>query len=487
MKQILRFLSILITFLSPLSLSSQSNNIQNYIGKLKKDTLFTDAVVGIMVMDSRGKSIASWNPDMPLLTASTMKTITTGVALNLLGADFRFSTKIGYSGEIRNGVLYGDLYIVGGGDPTLGSSDTLAIPVENLFLQWRDAIAAAGIRRINGHIVADDRFFEPEIVPESWSWSNLGPAYGSGVSGLSFYENLQKFKFIPGINPGDRVSLMGVYPEIPGMEYRNELTTGDVKSGNRSSYYISDLAKISQIKGTLAAGSDSISITFSNKFPHLSCAWEFRQYLLKSGIISDSKIKDAREFNSLQPYQLTIVAETLSPALSSIVNVTNRISNNFYAETLLKMIGKRATGVGSYDSARVALRRELDGMGIKKRGFAQSDGSGLSRQNYVSARFFCNYFSKMRESSSFTTFFNSLPQPGGPGTLKSILANEQNEKKTRIHAKSGSLGNVRCYAGYVERDNGELIYFAILANNFSARTAQMQIGIEGFMRELINY
>ena len=357
MKQILRFLLILITFLSPLSLSSQSNNIQNYIGKLKKDTLFTDAVVGIMVMDSRGKSVASWNPDMPLLTASTMKTITTGVALNLLGADFRFSTKIGYSGEIRNGVLYGDLYIVGGGDPTLGSSDTLAIPVENLFLQWRDAIAAAGIRRINGHIVADDRFFEPEIVPESWSWSNLGPAYGSGVSGLSFYENLQKFKFIPGINPGDRVSLMGVYPEIPGMEYRNELTTGDVKSGNRSSYYISDLAKISQIKGTLAAGSDSISITFSNKFPHLSCAWEFRQYLLKSGIISDSKIKDAREFNSLQPYQLTIVAETLSPALSSIVNVTNRISNNFYAETLLKMIGKRATGVGSYDSARVALRR----------------------------------------------------------------------------------------------------------------------------------
>jgi len=487
MKQILRFLLILITFLSPFSLSSQSNNIQNYIGKLKKDTLFTDAVVGIMVMDSRGKSVASWNPDMPLLTASTMKTITTGVALNLLGADFRFSTKIGYSGEIRNGVLYGDLYIVGGGDPTLGSSDTLAIPVENLFLQWRDAIAAAGIRRINGHIVADDRFFEPEIVPESWSWSNLGPAYGSGVSGLSFYENLQKFKFIPGINPGDRVSLMGVYPEIPGMEYRNELTTGDVKSGNRSSYYISDLAKISQIKGTLAAGSDSISITFSNKFPHLSCAWEFRQYLLKSGIISDSKIKDAREFNSLQPYQLTIVAETLSPALSSIVNVTNRISNNFYAETLLKMIGKRATGVGSYDSARVALRRELDGMGIKKRGFTQSDGSGLSRQNYVSARFFCNYFSKMRESSSFTTFFNSLPQPGGPGTLKSVLANEQNEKKTRIHAKSGSLGNVRCYAGYVERDNGELIYFAILANNFSARTAQMQIGIEGFMRELINY
>ncbi|MDP3437877.1 MAG: D-alanyl-D-alanine carboxypeptidase/D-alanyl-D-alanine-endopeptidase [Bacteroidales bacterium] len=487
MKQIASFLLILISSLSPLSLSSQSNNIQNYIGKLKKDTLFTDAVVGIMVMDSKGKTVASWNPGMPLLTASTMKTITTGVALNLLGDDFRFSTKIGYSGSVRNGVLYGDLYIVGGGDPTLGSSDTLAIPVENLFMEWKDAIAATGIRRINGHIVADDRFFESEIVPESWSWSNLGPAYGSGVSGLSFYENLQKFKFIPGINPGDKVTLMDVYPTIPGMEYRNDLKTGEIKSGNRSSYYVSDLAKISQIKGTVAAGSDSVSMTYSNKFPHMSCAWEFRQYLLKSGIISDSQVKDAREFSSLQPEQLTIITETLSPPLSSIINVTNRISNNFYAETLLKMIGKRATGVGSYDSARVALIRELDGMGIRKKGFTQSDGSGLSRQNYVSARFFCNFFSKMRESSSFTTFFNSLPQPGGPGTLKSVLPNEQIERKTKLYAKSGSLANVRCYAGYVKRDNGELIYFAILTNNFAARTAQMQVGIEGFMKELINY
>ncbi len=487
MKQIVSFLLILISTLSSLSLSSQSNNIQKYIGKLQKDTLFTDAVAGIMVMDSKGKTVASWNPDMPLLTASTMKTITTGVALNLLGDDFRFTTKIGHTGFIRNGVLYGDLYIIGGGDPTLGSSDTLAIPVEKLFSQWKEAITSIGIRRINGHIVADDRFFDPEIVPESWSWSNLGPAYGSGVSGLSFYENLQKFKFIPGINPGDRVTLMDVYPSIPGMEYRNELTTGEVKSGNRSSYYISDLAKISQIKGSVAAGADSLSVTYSNKFPHLSCGWEFRQYLMKNGIISDPQIKDAKEFNSLQQEQLTIITETLSPPLASIVNVTNRISNNFYAETLLKMIGKRATGVGSYDSARVALVRELDKMGVSRKGFTQSDGSGLSRQNYVSARFFCNYFSKMRESSEFSSFFNSLPLPGGPGTLKSVLANEKIESKTRLHAKSGSLANVRCYAGYVERVNGEMIYFAILTNNFSARTAQMQVGIEGFMRELINY
>jgi len=151
------------------------------------------------------------------------------------------------------------------------------------------------------------------------------------------------------------------------------------------------------------------------------------------------------------------------------------------------MVGKQMTGVGSYDSSRVAVQRLFREMGLKTKGYTQADGSGLSRQNYVSARFFCNYFAKMKENPNFDLFFNSLPQPGKPGTLRSVLSDEKPSDKERIHAKSGSLANVRCYAGYTVRKNGELIHFAILANNFSARTAQMQVGIEGFMRELTKY
>lgn len=93
----------------------------------------------------------------------------------------------------------------------------------------------------------------------------------------------------------------------------------------------------------------------------------------------------------------------------------------------------------------------------------------------------------MKENHNFDMFFNSLPQPGGPGTLRSVLSGVAPAERERIHAKSGSLANVRCYAGYVVRKNGELLYFAILANNFSARTAEMQVGIEGFMNELIKF
>lgn len=485
MKQILSFLIILTAITGTSKLSAENNNIQRYLNKLKKDTLFTDAVVGVMVMDAKGRTIASWNPDMPLLTASTMKTVTTGIALNTLGSGYKFSTKLAYSGSVKGGVLYGDLYIIGGGDPTLGSRDTLAIPLESLFGKWITSVKAAGINRIEGNIIADNTFFDQEIVPVSWAWSNLGPSYGSGTSGLSFYENLQTITLLPGINAGDTPLIEKSFPYVPNMNYINRLTTGSANSGIRTSYFTSDLAKTALLRGSVPSGLDSANITVSNKFPHLGCAYEFRSYLYKNGIYSFPDIFEVSQKSGLNLENLTVIEETLSPPLTSIINVTNKISNNFYAETLLKTVGKHMTGVGSYDSAFVAVRRELERIGAGSKGFTQADGSGLSRQNYVSARFFCNFFRAMKDTKEFDIFFNSLPQPGGGGTLKSVLQSVGQEKY-KIHAKSGSLANVRCYAGYVER-GGDLLYFAILTNNFSARTAQMQIGIEGFMHELIKF
>lgn len=485
MKRFATLLLILTAFTLPLKLSAQSNNIQKYVDQMKYDTLFRDAVVGIMVMDSKGKTVASWNPDMPLLTASTMKTITTGLSLKVLGPDFRFITKIGHTGFVKNGVLYGDLFIVGGGDPTLGSRDTVATPVSEVFEEWLKAISYAGIVRINGSVVADDRFFADEAIPESWTWSNLGPSFGSAASGLSFCENAQYFKFIPGKYIGDKVFLESVYPVIPQMEYRNDLVTSGSSTGDRSSYFVSDLAKVGEFRGSLPAGRDSVIVSGSNKFAPLSCAWEFRNFLANRGIMSDPEVKDAKAYNAPSFYELKIIGETQSRTLSSIVNVTNRISNNFYAETLFKMIGKKITGVGSFDSSKVAVQRLLDEMGLSGKGHTQIDGSGLSRQDYVSARFFCNYFSKIKESDNFDKFFESLPRPGGPGTLKNVLSKVEIGEKSKIHAKSGSLANVKCYAGYVERSGGEMYYFAILANNYAARTSQIQVGVEGFMRELV--
>ena len=277
----------------------------------------------------------------------------------------------------------------------------------------------------------------------------------------------------PGAETSDSVKIDIIYPIIPGQEVINNLKTGEAGTGDRSWYYLDDITRTAQYAGSIAADKGPVKSVNSSRFPHLSCAWHFGEFLSENGIKTDGAVMDIND--APKGVERRVVAETYSPELIKIINVTNRISNNLFAETILKTIGKVATGVGSYDSARVALSRELEKMGVDTYGFTQSDGSGLSRENYVSPKFFCNYYTAMQENDNFALFFGSLPVPGKEGTLKSVLKNEPDSVKGKIHAKSGSLSSVRCYAGYVEggEKNG-LIKFAILTNNYAAYTSQMQ-------------
>ena len=458
---------------------------QKYIEQqLQTDSLFNNAIIGIMAVNKDGKVIAEWNSNLPMLTASTMKTITTGVGLNLLGPDFKFSTKVAYSGEISDeGILTGDIYIIGGGDPTLGSSDEVAFDIDSIFGVWKAGLEKAGIKEVRGNIVADDSYFTRELIPDSWSWGNLGADYGSGTSGLCFHENTQEFMLTPGAEASDSVKIDIIYPIIPGQEVINNLKTGEAGTGDRSWYYLDDITRTALYSGSVAVDRKEARSVNSSRFPHLSCAYHFAQFLAENGIKVNGAIKDIKQMP--EDTEREIVAETFSPRLIDIINVTNSISNNLYAETIFKTIGKVATGTGSYDSSAVAVVRELEKMGVDTYGFTQSDGSGLSRENYVSPEFFCKYYTAMEENANFVPFFNSLPVPGREGTLKSVLKGEPDSIKSRIHAKSGSLSSVRCYAGYVEggKKSG-LIKFAILTNNYAAYTSQMQPKIEGFLKAL---
>lgn len=469
------------------------NRVQDYINNsMKSDSLLTNAVVGILAIDADGNEIASWNPDLPLLTASTMKTITTGTALEVLGPDYRFATKIAYSGKInKKGVLKGDLYIVGGADPTLGSQDTIAFPIDSIFGIWAQAIKDAGIAKIDGRIIGDDRYFDYEVIPASWCWSDLGYDYGSGPSGLSFGENLTYFEVEAGNNVGDPVSIIPLAPDYPAMTYINQVTTGEPQKGEDIRYRTSDLAPVGKFAGTYAVDRSKDTIAFSNKFSTLTCANAFRSFLVNSGIESKGITDPQTAMNSngevlISQDSLTYLAETYSPELIKIVQVTNRISNNFFAETMLRTVGKTLSGEGSYYSATKALKEYLSGRGVNVWGLTQDDGSGLSRENYVSPRFFCNYYTMMSESATFAQFFESLPGPGRPGTLKTVLLKADPALKATIRAKSGSLSSVRCYAGFVDSSKG-LFKFAILVNNFACPTRMVQPKIEGFMEQLAKY
>ena len=474
------------------------NRVQEYIDRqMKTDSLLINAVVGILAVDEQGREIASWNPDMPLLTASTMKTITTGLGYQVLGPGYRFSTRIAYDGRIESGVLNGNLYIVGGADPTLGSRDTIAFPIDSIFGVWAQSVKDAGIRRINGRIVGDDRIYEEENIPSSWSYGNIGYDYGSGTSGLSFCENLTYFEIEAGEVIGDPVRITPVGPYSPYMTYINEVTTGAPGDGDNTEYYASSLTPIGKFVGTFGIDAKPRTLAQSNKFGPATCASEFASFLRGKGIgcmgVSDVRSLGYEYSVTAQKY-LTYIAETFSPELRKIVKVTKTISNNFFAETIFKMVGKklleRKTGGEwmnvSYSEASEVIEEYLQDCGVSTYGYTQDDGSGLSRQNYVSPRFFTRFYGMMAKSPDFEEYRASFPGPGRPGTLKNVLAKADPNLKKTIYAKSGSLSSVRCYAGYVDSKRG-LIRFAILVNNYDCPTSRVQPRIEGFMEELAKY
>ncbi len=455
--------------------------------QLKTDSLFTHSVVGIKAVNQKGQVIAEWNSTMPLLTASTMKTLTTGMGLKYLGKDFRYQTKVVYNGKVSDGILYGDLIIVGGGDPTLGSKDTLATPIDKVFGEWAEGIRKAGINRITGNIVVDDSYFVREQMPDSWSWGDFGEDYGAAASGLTFCENCQELEVIPGEKEGDPVQVNQVYPVVPGLQIVNRLTTGSETDGNEAAYFVQDFARCVSYEGQFGRAKKVYNPIQSCRFPQLACGNEFAKFLLANGFKFNGTIVDITEYAHKDDYANNAVelARTYSPELWRIVLVTNRISQNLFAETICKTIGKELAGEGSYYAALKKMYELYKENGLSTFGFRQADGSGLSRKDHVSPEFFCNYYSMMEKSETFPEFFLSLPVPGHGGTLKTVLKDEPAKLKERIHAKSGSLNGVRCYAGYVQagKRNG-LIKFAILTNHYCYPTSAVQPKIEGFLKAL---
>ena len=133
------------------------------------------AVVGVMVQDLSGHVLASREAGRRMVPASNMKLITTGTALHALGPDFKFETGIGYTGEVdADGTLHGDVYIVGGGDPTVGVADTVAVKPDALFWRWKSFLKDAGISRIDGRIIGDGRAFEGHLENQTWGYDDLG-------------------------------------------------------------------------------------------------------------------------------------------------------------------------------------------------------------------------------------------------------------------------------------------------------------------------
>ena len=453
---------------------------QQYIDSLMRCEPFRSSQLGVLAIKANGDTVARYGFVQRMVPASNVKLLTTGLALSELGSDWRYPTSIGYSGQIVEGVLKGDLYIVGGGDPTLASRDSIAKGIDGVFASWKAIISKAGIKKIEGLVIGDGRYFDGDGELPSWLYEDIGTYYGTGSCGLNFYRNKKDFRVSAGAKPGDELKIEPGYPDTPWMRYDYRCSTGKNGTGDQLFLYTNDLAPIGELRGTFAADRKPKTVECSNKYPSLTCAREFYKYLKACGLSSsgyadvdkDGLIRqDPSSGGSAKAStDVIIIGDTKSPTIGKICYIVNQRSDNFYAETLLRTLSKIKTGSACYDSCQVTVPDAFKRLGLNPSlGVDIYDGSGLSRRNTVSPEFFCTFLKAMLYSSSCEAFVSTLTSPD-KGSQIGRMRKEPAELRDRIFYKSGSMGGVRCYSGYaIPTDGGkeDTIIFSVMLNNFS--------------------
>lgn len=465
--------------------------VQQYIDRTATQGPLSGTVVGIMVRDASGNEVASYNADTRMAPASNTKLVTTGCALHAFGPDYRFNTGLGYSGCIENGTLEGDLYIIGGGDPTIGSADSIAYRPEALFWKWKTLLRIAGIERIHGRIIGDGSAYEGHLEHASWSYDDVGTYYAAGANALCFYENAIDYDVAAGPKAGSPVQFTQTYPETPWMSTLNYGLTGPAGTGNSLYLYTTDLAPHAQLRGTFATDRRPKTEHFANKYGDLTCAYYFWKNLKETGwevtgtyarINRSGCISGADESLREPAAKPVQMGTTQSPRLQDIARLTNWRSDNFYAESFLRAMGESATKSACYDSCLVAIYDVLEDLGLPMDSVRLADGSGLSRNNYLSARWMTDYLVAMEKSPAFSAFLSSLPAPG-QGTLSGIRLSQGE----RVRMKSGSMDGVLCYSGYIlDRSGAPRYCFSLLTNNAVAPAGEVRPALMGIVEFLLS-
>ena len=465
-------------------LGLQAQTLQQKVDLAVSAEPLKGAVVGVMVQDAAGRTLASREAGRRMVPASNMKLVTTGTALHALGPDFQFETGIGYVGEIDpDGTLHGDVYVVGGGDPTIGVADTVSVKPDALFWRWKSILKGAGISRIDGRIVGDGRAYEGHLENTTWGYDDTGTYYGAGCNALCFYENAVDYYVSAGAE-GEPVKVVQRYPETPWLHFGNLTSTGPKGTGNSLYLYTTDLAPYAELRGTFAVGRSPKLEHFANKYGALTCAYYFWRNLRETGWDVTGGYADVdrggyvRGMDFVPAYKAgdpQLLGTSSSAALARIVRQTNVLSDNFYAEAIFRQLGEHASGIAVYDSCRVAVKDVLESLVPGDlEGLRQEDGSGLSRLNTVSPAFMVSFLRAMTRSQSFDAFLASLPKPG-EGTLSALLPKLPEAQKARIRVKSGSMDGVLCYSGYILDEQGSPSrVFSLMVNGATVKTSVLR-------------
>ncbi len=323
--------------------------------------------------------------------------------------------------------------------------------------------------------MADARAFDRETLGAGWSWDYLGSGYAAGVSALQFNESVADVVIRPGMSPG-QPAVVEVRPIESGLIADSRVTT---TAGGEPDVEVSRLAGSNRlvVRGSVPVGAGSVVRAATVDRPALYFARILREVLVARGIRVGGAACEYEEVYPVPPAESTrVLLAHQSAPLSELARVLMKVSQNQYAETLLRTLGTRS-GTGTAESGRTVVREVLDGWDISRDAYLQVDGSGLSRYNYVCAEAVVRILRQMHgDPRHREPFLAALPIGGEDGSISRRFVGTA--AAGNVRAKTGSIANVRALSGYVTSADGEPLVFSILANNFTAPQSAIDAAID---------
>lgn len=430
----------------------------------KLDSLFnghSNAVWSVKVVDAEsGKSIYAHTPYRALIPASNEKLVVCAAALLRLGPEYRYETTFYTTGKQNGSILEGDIVVAGTGDPGL-SGRFYNGDVTFLMRKWAGILKEKGIQSVRGNIIGVDDAFDDTLRGLNWDPSDLLDRYAAEVSALSFNDACIDIRIQGGSAPGREPSISLNPPTDYLTIQSNVKTVGGAKQERGIVAKREPDENLVELNGSIRAkGEATVCITIPNPTVYFTSV--FKSILQAEGISvdgraldgDDAKLPDRKTWNQIYVHS--------SPPLLQIIEVCMKNSQNLYAEHILKTMGRVDYGVGSWQTGAMAIKDLFYNYGCQLDGLFLADGSGLSRENRMSADAFVQILRTMNQSSLADVFFDSLPKAGVDGTLKNRMRGT--DAYGKVFAKTGTLNGVRALSGKMIANSGRTFLFSILGN-----------------------
>ncbi|MGW4381259.1 D-alanyl-D-alanine carboxypeptidase/D-alanyl-D-alanine endopeptidase [Kitasatospora sp. NPDC004531] len=431
------------------------------LNALLADPRLANAQAGVEVLDATtGEVLYARQPQALFTPASTLKTVTSTAALDLLGADYRFTTEVRSAGSTYGDTLFGDLVLKGGGDPSLLVQD-----LDDLAAK----VAATGVTKVTGRVLADSTRYDSTPLGPGWAWDDEPYSYSPQISGLTVANDAEymmdtvQVTVTPGA-AGENAKVTLNPAEAP-MKFTGAVATGASGSGSSVGVDRRRGSNDVQLSGSIPAGSAPVTSWVTVENPGVYAGQVFAGALAKHGVKVLRGVQPAAGSESSQP-----LASHDSKTLAELIVPMLKISNNGIAEHLTKEIGKVKGGRGDWATGINQVNGFLKANGITGPTTRQVDGSGLSRYDLTTPARMADLLKVAQTKPWFDAWYNALPVAGNPqrmvgGTLAARMRGTKAENN--VHAKSGSMGGVDNLLGYATAPDGRKLAFVVMVNNYA--------------------